>query len=127
PRGLSCLSLSSDAPSDVQPLASTMRERRPPNTQDQPARATASRLFMRIAPPALGCIAVLLWPASLCQPPDWELVLWRWLRLMDALRLRVTDNDFERREIVVRCGKGEKDRLPDAIALQLQEHLEKVK
>jgi hypothetical protein len=29
--GLSCLYLSSDAPTDVQPLASATRERRPPN------------------------------------------------------------------------------------------------
>jgi integrase len=29
---------------------------------------------------------------------------------MDALRLRVKDIDFERNEILVREGKGEKDR-----------------
>ncbi len=34
------------------------------------------------------------------------------LRMMDALRLRVKDIDFERYEIVVREGKGEKDRGP---------------
>jgi integron integrase len=33
------------------------------------------------------------------------------LRLMEALRLRVKDLDFERRELVVRDGKGGKDRL----------------
>src|SRR3989441_4586289 len=40
------------------------------------------------------------------------------LRLMDALRLRVKDVDFERNEIIVREGKGEKDRvtmLPQSI------------
>lgn len=43
------------------------------------------------------------------------------LRLSETLRLRVKDVDFDRREIVVRAGKGDKDRrtiLPeDAIAL----------
>ncbi len=33
------------------------------------------------------------------------------LRLLEALRLRVKDIDFERREIVVRHGKGQKDRV----------------
>lgn len=32
------------------------------------------------------------------------------LRLMEAMRLRVKDVDFERFEITVRNGKGEKDR-----------------
>ena len=51
------------------------------------------------------------------------------LRLMDALRLRVKDIDFERNEIIVREGKGEKDRvtmLPQAIKPQLQDHLKRV-
>ena len=52
------------------------------------------------------------------------------LRLMDALRLRVKDIDFERSEILVREGKGEKDRvtmLPTAVAIKLQEHLKRMK
>ncbi|MGI9065090.1 MAG: integron integrase [Pyrinomonadaceae bacterium] len=51
------------------------------------------------------------------------------LRLMDALRLRVKDIDFERTEILVRAGKGEKDRvtmLPAAVAGPLQDHLKRV-
>ena len=49
------------------------------------------------------------------------------LRLMEALRLRVKDVDFDRREIVVREGKGAKDRrvmLPDALAGPLRDQLE---
>ena len=45
------------------------------------------------------------------------------LRLMEALRLRVKDVDFDRREIVVREGKGGKDRkvmLPAALAEPLR-------
>jgi integron integrase len=51
------------------------------------------------------------------------------LRLMDALRLRVKDIDFERNEIVVREGKGAKDRvtmLPRSIKVRLQEHVARV-
>lgn len=46
------------------------------------------------------------------------------MRLMEGLRLRVKDVDFERREIVVRDGKGGKDRrtmLPDSLAAPLRE------
>ena len=48
------------------------------------------------------------------------------LRLMEALRLRVQDVDFKRREILVRNGKGFKDRvtmLPDRVASRLPGHL----
>ncbi len=48
------------------------------------------------------------------------------LRLLEALRLRVKDLDFERGEITVREGKGDKDRvtmLPQAVVPPLQEHL----
>ncbi len=52
------------------------------------------------------------------------------LRLMECLRLRVQDIDFERNEILVRDGKGDKDRitmLPVSLQPPLQEHLTKVK
>ena len=52
------------------------------------------------------------------------------LRLTEALRLRVKDLDFERSEIVVRDGKGEKDRVtvfPRSIKEQLTAHLAKVR
>jgi len=48
------------------------------------------------------------------------------LRLMEALRLRVKDVDFRRREILVREGKGAKDRvtmLPESVADALRAHL----
>ena len=51
------------------------------------------------------------------------------LRLLEALRLRVKDLDFERSEITVREGKGDKDRvtaLPRAVVSPLQEHLRRV-
>ena len=52
------------------------------------------------------------------------------MRLMEAVRLRVKDVDFARREIVVREGKGGKDRvtmLPEAVVARLKAHLVKVK
>jgi len=51
------------------------------------------------------------------------------LRLLECLRLRVKDIDFQRDEITVRDGKGGKDRvtmLPAAVKALLQAHLEKV-
>lgn len=50
------------------------------------------------------------------------------MRLMECCRLRVKDIDFERREILVRDGKGAKDRvtvLPDSLAQPLQDLLER--
>jgi len=52
------------------------------------------------------------------------------LRLMEALRLRVKDLDFQRRELTVRDGKGGKDRLtllPQSLVAGLQGHLLKVR
>ena len=50
------------------------------------------------------------------------------MRLMEGLRLRVKDIDFERREIVIREGKGSKDRvtvLPENLIDPLQQRLRK--
>ncbi|MGE5217139.1 MAG: integron integrase [Chloroflexota bacterium] len=52
------------------------------------------------------------------------------LRLMECCRLRVKDIDFSRGEIIVRAGKGNKDRhtmLPSAIRGPLVQHLGRVK
>jgi len=52
------------------------------------------------------------------------------MRLLEGLRLRVKDVEFTRREIIVREGKGNKDRvtvLPENLILSLKAHLEKVK
>lgn len=52
------------------------------------------------------------------------------LRLAECLTLRVQDLDFERNEILVRNGKGAKDRvtmLPDSLKAPLRDHLASVK
>jgi integron integrase len=52
------------------------------------------------------------------------------MRLMEAIRLRVKDVEFTRGEIIVREGKGYKDRvtmLPQAVVAPLRLHLAKVK
>src|SRR6266700_1994748 len=52
------------------------------------------------------------------------------LRLRECLRLRVKDIDFEYRQIIVRDGKGAKDRvtlLPDSVVPAFKEHLERAK
>jgi integron integrase len=52
------------------------------------------------------------------------------LRLLEALRLRVKDVDFNRNQITVRSGKGAKDRvtmLPAAVSRDLAKHLETIR
>jgi integron integrase len=52
------------------------------------------------------------------------------LRLMECLRLRVKDVDFDQHQIVVRSGKGDKDRLtvlPETLVAPLRVHLDGVR
>lgn len=52
------------------------------------------------------------------------------LRLMECVRLRVKDVDLEYRQLIVRDGKGQKDRvtmLPESVIEPLRQHLERVK
>lgn len=52
------------------------------------------------------------------------------MRLMELVRLRVKDLDLERRQILVRDGKGRKDRLtvlPERYRSALSAHLERVR
>lgn len=52
------------------------------------------------------------------------------LRLLECAQLRVKDLDLERREIVVRDGKGQKDRrtlLPDGLVAPLRAHLARIR
>jgi integron integrase len=52
------------------------------------------------------------------------------MRILEALRLRVKDVDFDRREILVRDGKGARDRvtmLPAGLVSTLMEHISRVR
>ena len=51
------------------------------------------------------------------------------LRLMECCQLRVQDIDFDRRTVMVRAGKGDKDRyvpLPELVIAPLRQHLARV-
>jgi hypothetical protein len=59
-----------------------------------------------------------------------ELMYGSGLRLMELLTLRVKDVDLERRQLVIRQGKGGKDRvtvLPDALVERLFAHVERLR
>ena len=52
------------------------------------------------------------------------------MRILEALRLRIKDVDFSRKEILIRDGKGSKDRvtmLPVSLIAPLKSHVDKVK
>lgn len=52
------------------------------------------------------------------------------LRVSELIRLRVKDLDFERGQLIVRAGKGDKDRvtfLPESLKVLLQDHLKEVR
>jgi integron integrase len=70
---------------------------------------------------------------GILDPSDWLMVVLLYgagLRLMECLRLRVKDIDFTSNQIVIRAGKGDKDRhtmLPAAAKEPLTQHLNLVK
>jgi len=73
-------------------------------------------LLMNLEGGTLGLVALLLYGTG--------------MRLLEGLRLRVKDVEFERREIIVRQGKGSKDRvtvLPENLILPLRGQLDQVR
>jgi integron integrase len=59
-----------------------------------------------------------------------ELMYGSGVRLMELLRLRIKDVDMERRQLMVRAGKGGKDRvtvLPKVLLERLQQHRERLR
>ncbi|MCX6997970.1 MAG: integron integrase [Kiritimatiellaeota bacterium] len=59
-----------------------------------------------------------------------ELIYGAGLRVMECCRLRVKDLDFDLNQLVVRAGKGDKDRitlLPEQVVPALRDHLERVR
>ncbi len=100
---------------DLGPIGKTMRSRRTKRLPDVLTRQEVrSVLNCMEGKPRL--VASLLYGAG--------------LRLMDGLQLRVKDLDFEKKEILIRCGKGGKDRrsmIPEFLIPHLQTHLQNVR
>jgi len=92
-------------------LENVVRARKPVHMPVVLPRREVQALLGQLEPP-FNLIAQLLYGSG--------------LRLLEALRLRVKDIDFEYSQVVVRDGKGKKDRvtiLPDTVAAALQTHL----
>lgn len=80
------------------------------------ARVAASALVLAVTSVAIAVVAMLLYGSG--------------LRLEECLQLRVKDLDFDRLQIIVRRGKGQKDRttmLPAALIEPLRQHLASVR
>lgn len=96
-------------------LENVVRARRPKRLPTVLTREETARLLSQLDG-SPGLVARIMYGAG--------------LRILEALRLRVKDVDFGYRQITVRQGKGNKDRitlLPDSVIPLLQAHLEKVK
>jgi integrase len=77
-----------------------------------------------------GILTRLSGTGKKCPASDAQLLYGTGMRLLEALRLRVKDVEFARREIVIREGKGNKDRvtvLPENLVLPLQQQLQKAR
>jgi integron integrase len=100
---------------DLGDLSSTLRARRP------------ARLPVVYSP---GEVQALLTQMSGTHHLMASLLYGGGLRLMECVRLRVKDLDFEYGQIIVRDGKGQKDRqtiLPQSLVLPLREQIERVR
>lgn len=88
-----------------------------------PRAKLPERLPVVLSPPEVAAVlAGINGPAALAA----SLIYACGLRLTEALQLRVKDIDFDRKEIIVRRGKGQKDRrtmLPPGLQIPLLSHL----
>jgi integron integrase len=100
---------------DLAWLDGLVRAKRPPRLPSVLTRSEVEKLLAQLTG-VRWLIASLLYGAG--------------LRVMECLRLRVKDVDLEYRQILVRDGKGEKDRvtmLPEKLIEPLRAHLERVR
>ena len=96
---------------DLPWLANVTRARRPKRLPVVLSRAEVRKILGQLKDPYLTIASVLYGSG---------------LRLMEALRLRVKDLDLERRTLLVRDGKGSKDRvtvIPDSLLDALRDRL----
>ncbi len=101
-----------------QPLSARVEALRAKTPQHLPTVLSQSETaaLLRVTPAPQQLVARLLYGSG--------------LRLMEALRLRVKDLDFEQQQLIVRSGKGNKDRvtiLPGKLQPALRQHLKMVK
>lgn len=92
------------------------RAKRPAKLPVVLTRNECRRILSAIKPGTLSLMARLLYGTG--------------MRLMECLRLRVKDVDFEMNQIVIREGKGAKDRvtvLPESLKEELRLHLDRVR
>lgn len=91
--------------------------------QGTPRAKLPERVPVVLSPPEVAAILEgMNGPAALAA----SLIYACGLRLMEVLQLRIKDVDFDRKEIVVRRGKGRKDRrtmLPPGLEIALLSHL----
>ncbi len=95
---------------------SAVRAKRPNRLPVVLTKAETAKLLAAMKPGTIGLMARLLYGTG--------------MRLMECIRLRVKDILFEENQIVVRDGKGSKDRvtmLPGSVKAELEAHLERVK
>ena len=95
---------------------SAERARRPDRLPVVLSKAETANLLAAIKPGTIGLMARLLYGTG--------------MRLMECVRLRVKDLLFEENQILLRDGKGFKDRvtlLPSSVKAELAAHLERVK
>jgi integron integrase len=100
---------------DIDMLEGVVRAKRPDRVPVVLTRAEVRQLFAHLDDVVL-LVCTLLYGGG--------------QRLLECLRMRVKDIDFERNEITVRDGKGQKDRittLPSSCKQQLLAHLQKVR
>ncbi len=100
---------------DLEEMAQTVRAKRGPKLPTVLSVAEVQRLLSTVEPP-FQLIVKLLYGSG--------------LRLGELLRLRVKDLDFDGGLVVVRSGKGDKDRatlLPVTLCDELHAHLAKVR
>jgi integron integrase len=93
-----------------------LRAKRPERLPLVLSKEEVRKVLAGITDPVLGLLAGLMYGAG--------------LRVMEACRLRVKDIDFDRKQIVVREGKGDKDRyvpLPERLIQPLHKQLEFVR
>lgn len=101
---------------DLPWLTEVTRAKKPARLPTVLTREEVLRLFKYVDDPLMDLLVRLLYGTG--------------MRVMECVRLRVKDVEFARREIVVRDGKGGKDRvtmLPVSLAERLQTHLRVVK